>query len=122
MVDFKALAQRQTTLSEVMIDREKVKTDDLIETYPEGVTITAFDYVMSKKTKNEYPVFNIAEDDKIFCNGGTVLDRIFTEYVKVCEGDVTRASNELKRQGGLKVKLSHGTTKDGQDLITVEVL
>lgn len=122
MVDFKALAQRQTTLSEVMIEREKVKTDDLIETYPDGVTITAFDYVMSKKTKNEYPVFNIAEDDKIFCNGGTVLDRIFSEYVKVCEGDVAKASNELKRQGGLKVKLAHGTTKDGQELITVEVL
>lgn len=122
MVDFKALAQRQTTLSEVMIDREKVKTDDLIEAYPDGVTITAFDYVMSKKTKNEYPVFNIAEDDKIFCNGGTVLDRIFSEYVRVFEGDVTKASNELKRQGGLKVKLGHGTTKDGQELITVEVL
>lgn len=121
-MDFRELAKRQTTLSPVMVDREKVKTDDLIESYPDGFTIIAFDYVSSKKSKGQYPVYNIAEDPSVFCNGGTVLDRIFSEFVKACDGDVAEASEELRRQGGLKVKLGHGTTKSGDDLTTVEVL
>lgn len=122
MLDIRELAKRQTTLSEVMVDRKKVKTEDLIENYPDGFTIIAFDYVMSKKSKNPYPVYNISEDPTIFCNGGTVLDRIFSEIVKQCDGDVAAASAELRRQGGLKVKLGHGTTKAGDELTTVEVL
>lgn len=122
MADFRELAKRQTTLSEVMVDRTKVKTDDLIQKYPDGFTIIAFDYVNSKKSKVPYPVYNIAEDPTVFCNGGTVLDRIFSEFVKQMDGDVAAASNELRRQGGLKVKLGHGTTKAGDELTTVEIL
>jgi hypothetical protein len=122
MKDFRNLAKRQTTLSAVMVDREKVKTEDLIESYPDGLTIVAFDYVTSKKSKGSYPVFNIAEDPTIFCNGGTVLDRIFKEFVEACDGDVAMASDELRRQGGLKVILGKGTTRAGDELITVEVI
>lgn len=122
MADFRNMAKRQTTLSEVMNDRDKVSTDELIEKYPDGVTINAFDYITSKKSKGKYPVFNIAEDPKVFCNGGTILDRIFQDFVNAMDGDVAAASNELRRQGGLKVKLSHGETKNGDDLTVVEVL
>lgn len=122
MKDFRNLAKRQTTLSSVMVDREKVKTEDLIEKYPDGLTIVAFDYVTSKKSKGAYPVFNIAEDPTIFCNGGTVLDRIFKEFVEACEGDIETASDELRRQGGLKVILGKGTTRSGDELITVDVI
>lgn len=122
MKDFRNLAKRQTTLSAVMVDREKVKTEDLIVSYPDGLTIIAFDYVISKKSKGSYPVFNIAEDPTIFCNGGTVLDRIFKEFVDACDGDIEAASDELRRQGGLKVILGKGTTKSGDELITVEVI
>lgn len=121
-MDFRDLAKRQTTLSDVMLNREKVKTTDLINDYPDGVTIIAFDYVTSKKSKTPYPVFNIAEDPTIFCNGSTILDRIFSSFVKQYDGDVKAASDELRRQGGLKVKLGHGTTKAGDELVTVEVL
>lgn len=121
-MDFKALAKKQTTLSTIMADREKMSNDELIEKYPDGVTIMAFDYVTSKKTSKQYPVFNFAEDPSVFVNGGTVIDRVFAEFVKVCGGDVDAASQELKRQGGLKVKFGHGTTKNGDDLITVEIL
>ena len=121
-MDFREIAKRQTTLSPVMVDREKVKTNDLIEKYPDGCTIIAFDYVHSKKSKGDYPVFNIAEDPTIFCNGATVLDRIFREFVKAEDGDVAAASDELRRQGGIKVKFGHGTTKSGDELVTVEIL
>lgn len=122
MADFRNMAKRQTTLSEVMTDRDKISTDELIEKYPEGVTIVAFDYVQSKKSKGKYPVFNIAEDATVFCNGGTVLDRIFTDFVNSMEGDVKAASDELRRQGGLQVKLSKGETKAGDELTLVEVI
>lgn len=121
-MDFRNLAKKQTTLSTIMADREKMSNDTLIETYPDGVTITSFDYVTSKKTGKQYPVFTIAEDAGVFVNGGTVIDRVFQEFVKVCGGDVDGASQELKRQGGLKVKFGHGTTKSGDSLITVEII
>lgn len=122
MKDFRQLAKKETSLSDVMTDREKITCDELIENYPDGVTITAFDYVQSKKSKGKYPVFNIEEDPTVFCNGGTILTRIFDEFVKAMDGDIDAASEELRRQGGLAVKLGHGTTKQGDDLITVEVL
>lgn len=122
MIDFRTLAKKETSLSEVMTDRTKVTTDELIDKYPEGVTIVAFDYVQSKKSKGKYPVFNIEEDPTIFCNASTILTRIFDEFVAACDGDVDAASEELRRQGGLEVKLGHGTTKSGDELITVEVL
>lgn len=122
MRDFREIAKKETSLSEVMTDRTKVSTDDLIEQYPDGVTITAFDYVQSKKSEGKYPVFNIAEDATVFCNAGTILTRIFDEFVAECNGNVDKASSELRRQGGLKVKLGHGQTKSGDDLITVEII
>lgn len=122
MADFRSLAKRQTTLSEVMTDRNKISTDEVIEKYPDGITIIAFDYIQSKKSKGKYPVFNFIEDPTVFCNGGTVLDRIFTDFVNAMDGDVDAASNELRRQGGLQVKLSKGETKNGDDLTLVEVI
>lgn len=122
MADFRGMAKRQTTLSEVMNDREKITTQEVIEKYPDGITIVAFDYIQSKKSKGKYPVFNFSEDMTVFCNGGTVLDRIFTDFVNAMDGDVAAASNELRRQGGLQVKLSNGKTKAGDDLVMVEVI
>ena len=122
MRDFRELAKKETSLSDVMTDRTKVTSDDLIEAYPDGFNIIAFDYVQSKKSKGKYPVFNIEEDPTIFCNASTILTRIFDEFVSECDGDVDLASNELRRQGGLSVKLGRGRTKAGDELITVEVI
>lgn len=121
-IDFRDLAKRQTTLSDIMVDRNKITTEEIIEKYPNGITITAFDYVMSKKTRKEYPIYTFMEDPKVFANGGTILDRIFSEFVKYCDGDVQQASSELRRQGGLKVKLYKGVTKAGDELTCVDVL
>lgn len=121
-MNFRDLAKKQTTLSVIMEGRTKVKTEYLINTYPDGFTIDGFDFITSKKTGEKYPVFKIAEDDKIFCNAGTILTRIFTEFVEQFKGDVDGASRELKRQGGLKVKLGVGTTAAGDTLTTVEII
>lgn len=122
MADFRNMAKRQTTLSEVMTDRNKITTEKVIEKYPDGITIVAFDYIQSKKSKGKYPVFNYAEDPTVFCNGGTVLDRIFSDFVAAMDGDVKAASDELRRQGGLQVRLSKGETKSGDELTLVEVI
>lgn len=122
MQNFKDLAKRQTTLSEVMLDREKVTTEELMEKYPDGVTIIAFDYINSRKSKGKYPVFNIEEDPTVFCNGGTIIGRIFKDFIDACDGDVKAASDELRRQGGLAVKFGKGQTKAGDEVTTVEVL
>ena len=121
-MDFRSMAKRQTTLSEVMVDREKITTEELMEKYPDGVTIVAFDYITSRKSKGKYPVFNIEEDPTVFCNGGTIIDRIFKDFITACDGDIKEASDELRRQGGLNVKFGKGKTKAGDELTTVEVL
>ena len=59
MADFRNMAKRQTTLSEVMTDRDKISTDDLIAKYPDGVTIVAFDYIQSKKSKGKCSVMAV---------------------------------------------------------------
>lgn len=122
MRDFRQLAIKETSLSDVMTDREKISTDELISKYPNGFTIIAFDYVQSKKSDGKYPVFNIEEDPSVFGNAPTILQRIFDSMVAECKGDVDAASDELRRQGGLTIKFGHGKTKAGDDVITVEVI
>ena len=121
MKNFKELATKATSLSSIMEGRTKISTDELIETYPDGVKITGFDYIPNKKNE-KYPVFTIEEDNEVFVNGGTVIKRIFDDFVGACDCDVDEASRELKRQGGLNVKFYWGETKAGDKLVKVEIL
>ena len=120
-LNFKDLAVKATSLSQIMEGRTKVSTNDMIDKYPDGFTINGFDYVANKKGE-KYCVFTIEEDDTIFVNGATVIQRIFDEFVDSMGGDVDAASRELKRQGGLEVKFSWGQTKSGDQLVQVTVL
>ncbi len=122
MRNFKEIAKAQTTLSEVMNNKEKVTNDYLINEYPNGFTITNFDFIRSNKDSGRYAVYNIAENSNIFASAGTVLNRIFEDFVEEYNGDVYTASNELKKYGGLKVKLSHGHTRKGNNVILVDIL
>lgn len=56
------VAQRETSLSRLMEGREKIKTEDIIKKYPNGVTLTEFDLVTIDDST--FPVFAFAENDK----------------------------------------------------------
>lgn len=120
MINFKQTAEKATTLSYIMAGREKRTTDDMINSYPNGFTITEFDMVTIKNSM--FPVVAIAEDDNVFYYGGTVLSRICEEWVTAYDGDITQASEDLKNSGGVRIKLSYGKTKTNQNLTRVEIL
>lgn len=122
MKDFRSIAKRETTLSEVMNEKTKMTTEELIKRYPQGFTINRFDFIRSVKNNDKYAVYNIAEDNTIFASAGTVLNRIFNDFVDEYEGDVYGASNALNEFGGLHVKLSYGKTRKGDGVVLVEIL
>lgn len=119
-INFAAIARKETSLSRVMEGREKVKTDYIIENYPDGVTLTEFDIVTVNG--DTFPVFAFAENNELCFFGGAVLTNIANEWAAAMSGDIEAASNELKAMGGVKVKLANGKTKKGNSLTTVTVV
>lgn len=125
MNKFTQLAKKQTTLSPVMEGRDKISTKQIKEDYPDGITITEFDFVTTtdpKKGESTFPVFAFAEDPKACFFGGEVLNRIAQEWAGAYGGDIEAASAELKKAGGVKVKLSSKEGKMGNTYTAVEVL
>lgn len=119
-MNFNDLAKQATTLSDLMNGRNKVSKDDLMRNYPDGVTVVGFDFVNG--TKGDYPICIIAEDDKIFFNGGCVVDKIVRKWVEAYAGDIKGCSDALKANGGVKMKFAKGTTKGGNSITTVEII
>lgn len=122
---FANLARRATTLSVLMEGREKMSVEDVSTTYPDGITITAFDVITTPNKNGEpstYPVILFAEDDTKFIYGGKALNDIVTSWLANFEGDVETTSNALKAAGGVKIKLIPSRTKQGNNFTKVEVI
>lgn len=113
--NFKQAAIDATTLSELMTDRQKVSTDDIIKQFPDGITITAFDFVEGKE--GQYPIFLFSESPKSFFSGGVVLAKIANKWLSAFNDDVDACNAALAESGGVKIKLEHGRTKNGNSLI-----
>ena len=113
--DFRQAAIDATTLSELMTDRQKVSTDDIIKHYPDGVTITAFDFVEGKD--GQYPIFLFAESPKSFFSGGVVLAKIANKWLSGFGDDLDACNAALAEHGGVKIKLESGRTKNGNSII-----
>lgn len=118
--NFKSLALAATTLSPLMTDRIKLSTDEIISQYPEGITITEFDSITMKD--NQYYIATFAEDEKAYINCGQILSKVFDRFVEAFDGDIAGASETLKAQGGLRVKLNKSRTRGGNSITTVTVI
>lgn len=119
MASVKDLAISVTSLSEVMQGKDKMSVEEIISKYPDGVTIVAFDIVENGQGE-QYSVYNIAENSNIFCNGGTVLNKVFNKMIDAF-GDIDNANAELTKEP-LKVKLEKAKTKTGNNFTKVIVL
>ena len=119
-INFKSLAKEATTLSHLMEDRVKVTTDDIISGYPDGITITEFDYINTGN--EEYYIAVYAEDEGAYLNCGLILAKVFDRFVEAFDGDIKGASDCLKAQGGLKVKLEKTRTRSGNTITRVSVV
>lgn len=114
-------AKQCVTLSEIMANRNKISTDDVIKKYPDGITITGVDYVTLEDNVT-YPVFTFEEDITSFYAGGTLLNNMFDRLIDKY-GSIGLVNHVLDKEGGLKVRLSNGVTKKtGRPITKVEVL
>lgn len=105
-------------MSELMTDREKIATEDIISRYPEGITINKFD----KVTVNDdtFYVFTFKEDESVFAFSGFVIAKFFDTLVAKY-GDLYNANDVLYDNGGIKVILESSKTKKNQPITTVRL-
>lgn len=127
MNKFAQSAKSATSLSEIMENREtKMEIPEIIKQFPDGITLTEFDYVtvfdQKKGCDVTFPVFAFSECPTAFFFGGCVLDKIAREWAGSCGGDIHAASDELLKCGGVKIRMEQGKTKSGNSVTTVTVL
>lgn len=122
-VSIRELAMKETTISDVMNEREKIKTEDIQAKFPNGITINDVDLIENVDDDgivDSYYVYAFKEDKSKFAFAGSVLKRIFDAIWKEC-GGLEEARKAIAEQG-LKVQLSEGRTKVGRAVTLVKVL
>lgn len=119
------MAQETLTISDLMIDREKIKTEEIIANGGE-VRIIDIDPVTLSKPNGQTDdtwVYITKEYPDNFVFAGVLLKKIFDKYLKQYEGDVGALRDDFTKAGGIKIRLTAGETKgSGRDLTLVEVL
>lgn len=123
-INFRASAIKETTLSPLMADRAKLSMEDVQKKFPDGVTITEFDFITVTKNgeAKTYPVMLFKEDSSAYINGGLVLSKICHGWAEAYDGDVAAASEDLKAEGGVKMKFHPGRTSGGNSITNVTIL
>lgn len=127
--NFKQVAQENTLLSAIMVGREKLETEDILD---KELTIIGFDFApkfdqQGKAIMDEngdvdtFGVVVFAEHpDKYYCVGSV--------FTKVCHAwaagfeSPQDASAALAAEGGVRVKFSASKTKKGNNLTAVDIL
>lgn len=129
-INFKKVAQENTLLSAIMVGRDKLETEEVLD---KELTIVQFDFapkfdktgnpVVDEKT-GEADTFGVVVfkemPEKYYCVGAV--------FTKVCRAwaapfeSVQDASEALTAEGGVKVKFTSSKTKKGNNLTAVEIL
>lgn len=128
--DFKKIAQENVSLSPIMVGRDKLDTEDVIN---KVLTIVEFGFApkfdkdgnpLVDQSTGEIDTFGVVVfkeiPNKYYCVG--------TVFTKVCKAwaagfdSSEEASSALESEGGVKVKFSPSKTKKGNNLTAVEIL
>ena len=128
--NFKQVAQENTLLAAIMVGKEKLETEQVIN---KELTIIAFDFapkfdqagnrIIDSNTGevDEFGVVVFAEmPDHYYCVGAV--------FTKVCKAwasafdSAAEASKALAAEGGVRVKFTPSKTKKGNNLTAVEIL
>lgn len=120
MFNFRKTALETTMLSKLQNDREKISTHDLIQQFPDGITVNAFDFAAIDDKSFAVVTFN--EDDTKYYNGGTVLSKMCVAWAAGFAGDTEAASTALAKAGGVKLKFTEAKTKNGNNVTTITVV
>lgn len=118
--DLKKLAKSQLTLCELMTDRDKIDTEDIIKYHPDGITIREFEHNI--ETENGVTVVYVFDEEpEKFAFGGKVIQNLIEGLIEDYDGDISELKEDIKAQG-LKVKLTSSKTKKGLPVTIVEVV
>lgn len=127
--NFKKVAQENTLLCRLMVGREKLDTDDIID---KELTIIGFDFAPKFDREGNAIVDENGQADVfgvvIFNELPNSYYCVGTVFTKVCKAwaapfaTVEEASDALAVEGGVKVKFTASKTKKGNNLTAVEIL
>lgn len=126
MINFKDIAKEAVSGCELMANREKMLTEDLIDDYEDGVTI--IDLMQAEVTNKDATgkelvwVFTTVEEPKFYTFAGYSLSKIFNEYLQAYKGDYTQLREDFKKSGGLKCKFTRTRTKKGNVFTDVKII
>ena len=128
--NFKQVAQENTLLSAIMVGKEKLETEQVIN---KELTIIAFDFapkfdqagnrIIDTNTGevDEFGVVVFAEmPDHYYCVGA-VFTKVCKAWASAFES-AAEASEALAAEGGVRVKFTLSKTKKGNNLTAVEIL
>ena len=119
MANFRDRARKATSLSELMSGKTRITTDEMIQQFPQGFTISDFDII--RDSQKEYPVFVIKENTDICFFGGLVLMNMVNDWLEGYES-VEKCREDFRSEGGVPIKMTTGKTKNGNNITRVEVL
>lgn len=128
--DFKKVAQENTSLSPVMVGKDKLETDEILN---KDLTIIEFGFapkfdkegnVVVDDSTGEVDTFGVVVfkeiPNKYYCVG-TVFTKVCKAWAAGFDGP-EEASVALESEGGVKVRFTPSKTKKGNNLTAVEIL
>ena len=117
--NLKAAAQKATTLSDLMLDRDQLSTDTL-----NGQTVTPIAVDVATLQGKTFPVFVFSEYPDKYYNGGLILMKIVEAWLADYDGDLSALSADLSTNtGDVRFRFRTGKTKDGKNnLTTVDII
>ena len=120
-MNFRKVAKEAIKVSDLAENREKISTEELIEKYPEKITISQFERCeMGNKVKF---IYTIKEEPEKFAYAGILLEKCFNKIIQAYGGDYVRAQKEFAMdKTGLPVKLEKKETLDGHEVTNVTIL
>lgn len=122
---FVEIGKKAVANSPVREGREVISTEEILDKYPDGITITQFD-VLSKRNGSEmvnFPTFAFAEDSTKYYNGGMSLKKVVDGWLAHFDGDIDAANAALKASGGCRIKLMPMRRTDGgNNFVPIEIL
>lgn len=114
MKSLKKIAEKELTLSDLMVERDKIDTEEIIDTYEDGITLDQID--MCKIDDEEVAVYTFREDKDVFAFGGHILKNLFKSWIEEY-GSIEEVNKALVKEN-IVLTLSRGKTKDGKREIT----
>lgn len=119
MGNFKQKAIDATTTSKLLENRTKISTEEVLTKYPEGVTVTGFDFLTGDNGK--YPVCIFKENDNECFFGGTAMTEICNQWMDGYTS-TSDCSKDLAAEGGVKLKFEKKKTKQNRNFIGIIIV